>query len=147
MDSALAWRHQVGARLLQIVDLVVVSVFPHKSHRIERLKRRSDFYRVAHEGFYARASAVSVKWFPSGDLRVGFTVSKRHVSVKAVVRNRVKRRLRAWVDQYLPEVASIPGDFVFMARKPLADMPFDDLCQQCESVVKQCMVKQAKQKK
>lgn len=133
---------------------------------VKRLKKRSDFVRISREGVSSRAFAVSALLAASGDasqgLRVGFTVSKRHVSPKAVVRNRVKRRLRAWADNFLLQTVlnqkanqnnanqhtelnieeHASGDFVFMARRALADMPFSELCRQCEDVVKQCIAKQ-----
>ena len=58
--------------------------------------------------------------------RAGFSVSKRVGG--AVVRNRVKRRMREIVRQILPEVA--PGwDLVFVARAPAAEAEYAALAQ------------------
>ena len=91
---------------------------------IPRLKKRPEFLRVAGAGR---------KWVAPGLIlqsrarmpeearvdgpcafRVGFTVSKK--VGKAVVRNRVRRRLRAAVEQVMPAHAQGGHDFVVIGR-------------------------------
>lgn len=57
--------------------------------------------------------------------RVGFSVSKK--IGKAVVRNRVKRRMRAAVTPLLPEIRG-GVNVIFIARAPIVDAPFEEIC-------------------
>ncbi|WP_334128306.1 ribonuclease P protein component [Sneathiella sp.] len=98
---------------------------------VERLKKRADFLRVA---------SVRRKWAAPGMVlqaargtatgetdvsRVGFTVTKKVGN--AVVRNRIKRRLRAAADQVIPEHAARGWDFVLIGRQSSLNRDFDDL--------------------
>lgn len=62
--------------------------------RAKRLLQRTDFERVRREGSFVRGSLVSLGCLKidSGELRAGFVTSRRVGN--AVVRNRVRRRLR-----------------------------------------------------
>ncbi|MFH1805018.1 MAG: ribonuclease P protein component [Pseudomonadota bacterium] len=106
---------------------------------VERLKKRAEFLRVA---------GTRRKWVtpglilqgaprPVGDsgttecagqgrfARIGFTVTKK--VGKAVVRNRVRRRLRAVADQLVINLA-VPGwDYVVIGRQQTIERPFADL--------------------
>jgi ribonuclease P protein component len=87
-----------------------------------RLRKRSDFLYVQHNGR---------KWVPKGfivqlaegknsentlkKLRYGLTVTKR-VSKSAVVRNRIKRRLKAVACDVLPTFSDNNVDIVLIGR-------------------------------
>ena len=60
-----------------------------------RLKKEKDFQQVFNKGKFINSDLISVRFLDNNtdDTRVGFIVSKK-VSKKAVLRNRVKRKLR-----------------------------------------------------
>ncbi|MBN06248.1 MAG: ribonuclease P protein component [Rhodospirillaceae bacterium] len=60
-----------------------------------------------------------------GSPRVGFTVTKRVGN--AVVRNKVKRRLRAAAAEVVPSHASAGNDYVLIGRKQALERPFQSL--------------------
>ncbi len=57
--------------------------------------------------------------------RVGFSVSKKIGG--AVVRNRVKRRMREAVTPLLPRLRG-GVNVIFVARAPIVDASFQDIC-------------------
>ncbi len=63
-----------------------------------------------------------------GGVRYGLTVSKK-VSKLAVIRNRIKRRLRAAACDVLPEYADLNLDIVLIGRQTTQDRAYQDLCQ------------------
>lgn len=66
----------------------------HRFPKVRRLLKRADFERVRREGAFVRGSLVSIGCLKidATDLRAGFVTSRRIGS--AVIRNRVRRRLR-----------------------------------------------------
>jgi len=94
---------------------------------MERLKRRTDF-RAAALGARAPAKAFVLQARLRGEdgaVRLGFTVSRQVGN--AVVRNRVKRRLREMVR--LTDAGQFcPGyDYVLIGRPPALRLPFGDI--------------------
>ena len=92
-----------------------------------RLRRRAEFQRVA-RGKRAHATAFTLqanrRAEPQPELgpRVGFTVTKK-VGV-AVVRNRIRRRLREALKRVAPEAAQSDHDYVVMAREAALSLEF-----------------------
>jgi ribonuclease P protein component len=107
--------------------------------RLDRLKKRADFLRVA---------ALRRKWAAPGlilqaapgtgpqadSVRVGFTVSKKVGN--AVARNRAKRRLRAAVDEVFPGQAALGLDYVVIGRRETIDRPYSLLLQDLRAALK-----------
>ena len=111
---------------------------------VGRLKRRSDFLRIA---------ALRRKWATPGvivqvapmtpavsapeaapDQRIGFTCSKKVGN--AVQRNRARRRLRAAAAAILPRHAARGLDFVLIGRPDTIHRPFDLLLRDLRTALK-----------
>lgn len=115
--------------------------------RLDRLKKRSDFLRVQNTGkrwvakglvLQAAVSPLPENDIPeneeskeeggaAGPIRFGLTASRK-LSVRAVDRNRVRRRLRAAACDILPLYARPGADYVLIGRKETADRSYDELC-------------------
>lgn len=94
--------------------------------RCHRLVRASDLARVRKQGHsWAHPLLVlAVDRNETGATRFGFVVSRRIGG--AVVRNRVKRRLREAVRRHLDEVPA-GWDVVLVARAPIAEAQFYEI--------------------
>ena len=104
--------------------------------RCYSLKRNKEFRRVYRQGKSAGSRILVLIHLSSRkpDIKVGFAVSKKIGS--AVVRNRVKRRLREAVTPLLPEMH--PGcRLIFIARSPVTDAGFKEI----ESTVRRLVTK------
>jgi ribonuclease P protein component len=82
-----------------------------------RLQRRSDFLRVQQSGrkWVSQSLILQVAENTGGKARFGLTVTKK-VSGSAVVRNRIRRRLRALACQVLALQAKPGMDYVLVGR-------------------------------
>lgn len=85
-----------------------------------RLRRRRDFAYLHHQGRSAHAPAFSLKTVPNRlpHARAAVVVSTK-VSKKAVIRNRIRRRLLAIVAEIWPLLK--PADFVIFVRHEAYD--------------------------
>lgn len=92
-----------------------------------RLKKRKDFVLISDKGTKHVASGLVLQALPNHTelIRVGFTVTKRVGC--AVVRNKVRRRLREVV-RLSPDISQMKGfDLVIIGRKSTQDRPFQKL--------------------
>lgn len=109
--------------------------------RLARLKTRRDFLRVAdtRARFTTPSLILQVRRHDAGEsaqlpaIRVGFTVSKKVGN--AVVRNRVKRRLRAAADSVIAARAESGHDFVLIGRRESEDRAYADLLRDIETAL------------
>lgn len=92
--------------------------------REQRLRRPQDFDAVFRRGRPAGGDLLAVRAVPNGldHCRFGFSVSKR--VGHAVIRNLVKRRLRAAASALAPRGG---WDIVIIARAPAAQVDYDEL--------------------
>ena len=110
---------------------------------LARIKRRSDFLRVAGARrkwvapgliLQARRQAPDDQTTsPAAQSRVGFTVSRKVGN--AVKRNRARRRLRAAVDMVLPKLAADGIDFVVIGRGATLSRSFPALVKDLETAL------------
>lgn len=91
-----------------------------------RLRRPRDFETVRLEGKRASGKFLALSYRPNsfGHNRYGFVVSKK--VGKAVVRNKVKRRLRAAIRARMSNYAT-GYDVILIARTPAARATYHDL--------------------
>lgn len=90
---------------------------------------RSDFLSIQHKGkkWVSNGLILQARENDLGLVRIGFTVSKK-VDKRAVVRNRIKRRLRAAAADVL-SVSAKPGvDYILVGRIKTATRPYESLC-------------------
>jgi ribonuclease P protein component len=97
---------------------------------MRRLTKRSEYLDVARgtrtprRGFLLQSRPR--REAEAGEARFGFTVTKKIGN--AVVRNRIRRRLKEAV-RLAGAMAATPGtDYVLIGRPPALDQPFADLC-------------------
>lgn len=105
---------------------------------METLKKRSEFLRIRGGARWATAAFVlEAKPRPefaepgsTAAPRFGFTVTKKLGS--AVVRNRIRRRLKSAVEKLAPRHARPGCDYVLVARAGALTRPFPDLLSDLE---------------
>lgn len=102
--------------------------------QIDRLKKRADFLKVAGSGRKAVSYGLVLQALNTTDsdtvcfdqhVRLGFTVTKKVGN--AVVRNRIKRRLRAAAAEILPTHAKSGVDYVIIGRHAALTRSYQDL--------------------
>jgi len=103
----------------------------------ETIKRRSDFLAATAQGrkFITGTFILQMRLRPEGHpagpaARFGFTVTKKMGN--AVVRNRIKRRLREAVRHAALKRVKDGHDYVLISRHKALDCPFTDLLRDME---------------
>lgn len=129
-----------GSMSSDAVDSGSVEPSASSVERLPRLKRRADFLRVARgrktqtEGLILQARARADVPPDQTAPRIGFTVTRKVGN--AVMRNRVKRRLRAVADLLLPSLARAGYDYVLIGRSTTVNRPFHALCSDLEQALR-----------
>ena len=103
---------------------------------MERLKRRQDFVAAA-KALYAAMPGMVVQARDRKDVgppRVGFTATKKLGN--AVIRNRIKRRVREIARLKLGPLAQCGHDYVLIGRGTSLARPFADLEKDLYSALK-----------
>lgn len=93
------------------------------------LKNRAEFLHVQNNGKKWVSPGVILMAAPAGHevVKFGLTVTKK-LSKSAVVRNRIRRRLRAVAYDVLPSKARKGVDYVLIGRPESENLPYDKLC-------------------
>ena len=108
----------------------------------QRLKRRHEFLRVARGGrkcampglvLQAHEHQIHPNERTADTIKVGFTVTKRVGN--SVVRNRVRRRLRAAANVVIQEHAAKGTDYVIIGRVGTTQRKFDGLVKDLEGAL------------
>lgn len=120
--------------------------------RLVHLKKRGEFLRVAsaRRKFVTPSLILQARPHDESDtedlapIRVGFTVSRRVGN--AVVRNRVRRRLRAAAEEIMPEFADANSDFVIIGRPAAQSQEYNSLTGHLKSALTKYEMQNNKQK-
>jgi len=91
-----------------------------------RLKKRKQFNWIFKNGKTIKEKDVSIVYSSSygNDYKVGFSVTKK--VGKAVVRNKIKRRMKAIVSKYENNIAT-KHTMIFVAKPSIVDSKFEDI--------------------
>ena len=100
--------------------------------RAYRLRKNKQFQYVYHKGRSCASREIVLLYIRASRLQVGFSVSRKVGN--SVMRNRVKRRLRAACVPLLPRMKK--GLYVFIARQPALTADFDKLCRSMQYLLR-----------
>jgi ribonuclease P protein component len=102
---------------------------------VDRLRQRRDFLAAAKADKAGVASFLLQGRNRRGEdtVRLGLTVTKKIGN--AVVRNRIRRRLRAAAGEILPAHGRAGYDYVLVARPHALHAPFSDLTRDLERAI------------
>lgn len=92
----------------------------------KRIRNRKDFLRAADNGRKFRTTGFILQMLPNQTketVRVGFTTTKK--LGHAVIRNKIRRRLREMVRLIFIPQAPKGFDYVFIGRTATVDRPFE----------------------
>ena len=100
-----------------------------------RLKKRKQFNWIFKNGKTIKGQDVFIVYNSSygNDYKVGFSVTKK--VGKAVVRNKVKRRLKSILTKYRNNIVS-KNTMIFVARPSIVDLKFNEIENQIVSLLK-----------
>lgn len=104
---------------------------------METIKNRGDFLSATAKGKRFSTGTIILQMLHRAEThqagpapRFGFTVTKKMGN--AVIRNRIKRRLREAVRKIAPSHALSGHDYVLISRQKMIDCPFTDVLRDME---------------
>jgi ribonuclease P protein component len=103
--------------------------------KIETLKSTKDFKRLKNGKFY-RSDSFLLQGMGNNEskmIRVGYTVTKQNGN--AVIRNRIKRRLKSVVQEVFNSIESNNWDYVMIGKKNTLITSFSNLKSELEFAV------------
>jgi ribonuclease P protein component len=103
--------------------------------RVGRVRTRRSFAALRQRGVRARHGELQVTYLPADGVSAAYAVGRSTGS--AVVRNRVRRRLRAAIAELAPR----PGTYLVTARAGAADLPYQDLREQLAAAIAEAHAK------
>jgi len=91
---------------------------------LKTLKKKKDFNKVFNRGKSTASRYLVIYWYPNKKEinRYGFSISKR--IGKAVVRNKLKRRLKEIIRRFLEDRCLKGYDIIIIARNPVNSLDF-----------------------
>jgi len=89
-----------------------------------RLTKRGSFSYVYRKGKGTSTKSIKMLFVPSNATKIGFSVSNK--IGKAVVRNLVKRRLRAILRENLHLIRA-KGQIIFVAKEGIEDVEYGEI--------------------
>lgn len=106
-----------------------------------RLKRRSDFRTVYQKGIRRSSRHLILKAFPldtnstreTTETKIGISISRK-VSKKAVIRNRIKRQIRAVLCGLLPRISS-PWLIVIIVKPEAKECKYEHFLRELEKLL------------
>ena len=103
-----------------------------------RLTKDKDFARVAHYGQKAYSPELNLKWIKNNQpySRWGIVVSLK-VDKKAVVRNKIKRRLRALLRENISSLAS-GWDVIIITKDRIKELDYTQLQDVFLKILRKC---------
>ncbi len=98
----------------------------------KRLKKQKDFNLVFNKGARVYSKTLTLLYFKSESLKFGISVSKKHG--KAVLRNRIKRLLRASFNNYIDKING--NYYIVLLPKCLENYDYFEFCKDLEFLLK-----------
>ncbi|WP_110985943.1 ribonuclease P protein component [Acaryochloris thomasi] len=113
--------------------------------KLHRLRKTQDFLTVYQRGYRRNSADLSLRVYRRphaqdavSPTRIGISISQK-VSKRAVVRNRLKRQLRAACSQLLPQIK--PGqDIVLVVRSTALQCSYQQFLQQLKQLFTQAEI-------
>ncbi|MBO5889332.1 MAG: ribonuclease P protein component [Clostridia bacterium] len=98
----------------------------------KRLKKQKDFDLVFNKGTRLYSKTLTLLYFKSDSLKIGISVSKKHG--KAVLRNRIKRLLRAAFNNYFEKMKD--NYYIILLPKCQEEYNYFKFCRDLEFLLK-----------
>jgi ribonuclease P protein component len=99
-----------------------------------RLKKRKEFVYLYNNGHAVHSSNITLVSLPTKNrvLKIGFSVSKK--IGKAHIRNFVKRRMRACVREFVPQMLD-NYNVVFICKNGIDTISYEEMTKQVKTLV------------